>query len=242
MHFIFYYVIAYLLLGAIGMYAANKKVPQNIKRHRWLKYISYSIITGLVIAGIFLHVFKFIAIAIIAAGSFEIIKANFFGRDIRASAKIISLIIYFLIALGFWKFSSTFTDSFLLFIYFQVLVFDAFCQITGQLVGKHKLAPKISEAKTVEGLAGGWIFCIVSALLAASWINATLLTGALFGLITGLTSFAGDMLGSYFKRLLNIKDFSNLLPEQGGFLDRFGSLMVTGAAYYVFSITCKNLL
>ncbi len=215
------------------MYVANKKQERNIRRQRWLKYISYVLITGLVIAGIFLNVFKFIALIIIIAGTFEITRANLSPQNYKKYYLIISLFIYGLIAFGFWKFASTFEKSFLLFIYFQVLIFDAFCQITGQLFGKHKLAPKISNTKTIEGLTGGWIICIATAIITASWINQTLLFATVAGFLTGLASFAGDMFGSYFKRLVKIKDYSNLLPWQGGFIDRFGSLMITGAVYYI---------
>lgn len=239
MHLIFYYIIVYLIVGAIGMYLANKKQEKHIQLQRWLKYSTYVVITGIVVASIFANLFYVAAIVIIAAGLFEMLKANFSVVITRIQYVIISLFSYFLIAFGFWKFAETFNQAFLLFIYFQVFVFDGFCQITGQLIGKHKLASKISSAKTVEGLAGGWIFCIISAIPAASWIHKSLFIAIMLGLLTGLTSFTGDVLGSYFKRLVKIKDYSNLLPGQGGFLDRFGSLMMTGAVYYLLQLVIQ---
>ncbi len=236
MHPIFYYISIYLLLGAIGMHLANKKVEKKVRRQRWLKYFTYVAITGIVLASIFLDRFKVVAVIIIIAGLYEMVTVNASKWISKPMMVILSIIVYCLIAFGFWKFADTLKPPFLLFIFFQVFVFDAFCQVTGQLIGKHALAPKISSAKTIEGLAGGWIFCVVSAMLASSWIKYTIIASALLGLITGLSSFAGDMLGSYFKRILNIKDFSKLLPGQGGFLDRFGSLMMTGLLYYFLQL------
>ncbi len=218
------------------MHLANKKVEKKVRRQRWLKYFTYVAITGIVLASIFLDRFKIVAVIIIIAGLHEMVTVNASKWISKPMMVILSIIFYCLIAFGFWKFADTLKPPFLLFIFFQVFVFDAFCQVTGQLFGKHALAPKISPAKTIEGLAGGWIFCIISAMLASSWIKYPIIASALLGLITGLSSFAGDMLGSYFKRTLNIKDFSKLLPGQGGFLDRFGSLMMTGLLYYFLQL------
>jgi phosphatidate cytidylyltransferase len=146
-------------------------------------------------------------------------------------------LLFSFIATGFMLFIDGFNYSFLLFIYFQVLVFDGFCQITGQIFGKHQLAPQISAAKTVEGLAGGWLFCLIAAMLAANWISISLPVAILYGILTGLSSFAGDMLASWYKRKVNVKDYSNWLPGQGGFLDRFDSFLMTGSVYYLLYIT-----
>ncbi|MGZ3882166.1 MAG: phosphatidate cytidylyltransferase, partial [Flavisolibacter sp.] len=52
-----------------------------------------------------------------------------------------------------------------------------------------------------------------------------------FGLFTALTGFAGDLLASRYKRIAGIKDYSNLLPGQGGFLDRFDGFMMAAFCY-----------
>ncbi len=217
------------------MHLGNRNQDKEVQRKRWLKYVTYVVITGVVISSVFARLFHVTAIFIIAAGLFEMVKANYFGVT-KTANPIISILIYLLVAFSFWKFSEIFATGFLLSIYFQVIIFDAFCQLTGQLIGKNKLAPKISAAKTVEGLAGGWVFCILAAILATTWIHMSCWLAIMFGILTGLTSFAGDLLGSYFKRQVKIKDYSNLLPGQGGFLDRFGSLMMTGGFYYLLKI------
>jgi phosphatidate cytidylyltransferase len=237
MHPIIYYIIFFLAIGAAGMAIANRKVANTVRRQRWLKYFTYILFTGLVVAAIFYNFFHGVAVFIVFASILELLKVNF-SKPIKPVWQIsFSFLLLFLSAAGFVYFAGTFHYSFLLFIYFQILVFDGFCQITGQLFGKTQLVPAISPAKTAEGLAGGWIFCIGAAMMAAGWVSLQLHTAALYGLLTGLTCLTGDLLASYYKRKTGIKDYSNWLPGQGGFLDRFDSFIVTGAVYFMLYIT-----
>ncbi len=73
--------------------------------------------------------------------------------------------------------------------------------------------------------------------LLPNWISISLPVAVLYGILTGLSSFAGDMLASWYKRKVNVKDYSNWLPGQGGFLDRFDSFLMTGLIYYLLYIT-----
>ena len=232
MHPIVYYILLFLAIGGMGMAIANKKANKVVRRQRWLKYFTYIFITGTVVLGIFYNFIQWVTIVICIAGLFELIKVNF-SQPHLLREMMVALLLFILIAIGSFLFTRTFHYTFLLFIYFQILVFDGICQITGQLFGKHQLAPQISAAKTVEGLFGGWIFCLIAAMLCANWINVSLPVAMLFGLGTGLSSFIGDMLASWYKRKVKIKDYSNWLPGQGGFLDRFDSFLMTGALYYL---------
>ena len=237
MHQIVYYIILFLIIGALGMSIANKKAERKVRYERWLKYFMYILITGVVVLGIFFNFIIGVGAVIITASLLELLKINFVKNRVAFLQTISSLLLFSFIATGFMLFIDGFNYSFLLFIYFQVLVFDGFCQITGQIFGKHQLAPQISAAKTVEGLAGGWLFCLIAAMLAANWISISLPVAILYGILTGLSSFAGDMLASWYKRKVNVKDYSNWLPGQGGFLDRFDSFLMTGSVYYLLYIT-----
>jgi phosphatidate cytidylyltransferase len=42
------------------------------------------------------------------------------------------------------------------------------------------------------------------------------------------------MAASFYKRKMQVKDYSNWLPGQGGFLDRFDSLLCAGCFYFIF--------
>ncbi|MET0394173.1 MAG: phosphatidate cytidylyltransferase [Chitinophagaceae bacterium] len=236
MHPVVCYTVLFAIAGAAGMAVAGRKAERAVRRQRWLKFFTYIFITGTVIASIFYHFFSWLALGIVIASLAELVRVSTPHFLVKPVTVALSVICFLLIATGFILFTRTFSWSFLLFIYFQVLVFDGFCQVTGQLWGRRPLVPSVSPAKTIEGLAGGWICCIAAAVIAAGWVHGSPGAAVLFGLLTGLPSFAGDLLASFYKRKTGVKDYSNWLPGQGGFLDRFDSLFFTGGTYYILFV------
>lgn len=237
MHPLYYYLFGFMLAGGIGMWIGSRKADAATRRRRWLKYFMYILITNVILAAIFYSAFRWIILLIGVAGLAELIKVSYKVIARKAIMVYISFCVYCLVVAGSWLFAVQFIANTQLFFYFQVFIFDAFCQIVGQIAGKRSLAPAISPAKTIEGFIGGWFFCIVAALLGASLVHITLLQAALFGFVTGITSVFGDLLASYYKRKAGVKDYSNWLPGQGGFLDRFDSLLMTTFLYYFLNLT-----
>lgn len=234
MHPVVYYIFFFLALGAAGMALGSRKVSPEVRRQRWLKYVTYIFITGLVVLGIFFHFLPVVAGAIIAGAFAEMWRVNRQAAVVHRGLQARSFILLGLVSAGFFLFTLHFHYSYLIYLYFQVMVFDGFCQITGQLFGRHPLAPSISPAKTWEGLAGGTVVCLAVAVAAVDWVFISPANGLLFGLATALSSFAGDMLASWYKRQTGVKDYSNWLPGQGGILDRFDSFLATGCMYYLW--------
>ena len=110
---------------------------------------------------------------------------------------------------------------------------DIGAYFAGRRWGRHKLAPRVSAGKTLEGLAGGVVGVVVYAL-AGAWIFevggdriAAWLGVAVFA---GLLSVAGDLLESVLKREAGVKDSGALLPGHGGLLDRIDSLIAAAPA------------
>lgn len=106
----------------------------------------------------------------------------------------------------------------------------------GKLFGRHKLAPKISPNKTVEGLIGN----ILGAYLGFSLMNFTLpgdlalVLMLVLPLIIGLGAVWGDLVESAIKREFQTKDAGTWLPGFGGLLDRIDSLILVGPLVYYF--------
>lgn len=121
----------------------------------------------------------------------------------------------------------------ILFAFFGAWMTDSFALISGMLFGKHKLAPKISPKKTVEGAVGGClcniIACGILFFVFDKFYNLsdeislveTLITAGILSVI----SMFGDLAASTIKRHQGIKDFGNLLPGHGGIMDRFDSTL-----------------
>ena len=91
----------------------------------------------------------------------------------------------------------------------------------GRFIGGAKLAPTISPGKTISGAVGGLVSALIIAWLLSDYVSFLNLPVILIGLFCGLFSQAGDLFESAFKRKMNIKDSSQLIPGHGGVLDRF---------------------
>lgn len=103
----------------------------------------------------------------------------------------------------------------------------------GKRFGKHKILPKISPNKTVEGLLGGILtttflsFLLSPVLTPMSWWLALSV-----GFFLAIIGFIGDVTISALKRDLGVKDSSTLIPGHGGILDRVDSLIYTAPLFF----------
>ena len=102
---------------------------------------------------------------------------------------------------------------------------DVFQYISGNILGKRKITPKISPNKTVEGLIGGIIFTTLTATLLKNFVNINFQVK--FIPYICLIGFIGDVFISALKRKVNLKDSGTLLLGHGGILDRVDSLIFT---------------
>jgi phosphatidate cytidylyltransferase len=123
-----------------------------------------------------------------------------------------------------------------LYLYFIVAVLDAYSQITGQLFGRHKLAPAISPAKTVEGSLGGILFTLIVAVIMRGLVDFTVVEALGAGIIASVFGITGDLGASWFKRRAGVKDYSSILPGQGGFVDRFNSFIATCVWVWIYTV------
>lgn len=139
-------------------------------------------------------------------------------------------------------------------IYVFLWINDTGAYLSGSLLGRHKLFPRISPGKSWEGSIGGGILVIaVSQLLAMIDHSGILETYGLATTQTGLTSLQwaglgivvvffgtwGDLVESLLKRTLGVKDSGTILPGHGGMLDRFDSslMAIPASVIYIYTIS-----
>jgi phosphatidate cytidylyltransferase len=115
-----------------------------------------------------------------------------------------------------------------LFLLLLVWAADIGAFFAGRNFGRLKLAPRVSPAKTWEGVLGGVGAAALVAAAGASWFD--LPRSAFLSLCLGvaLISVVGDLTESMFKRHAGLKDSGSVFPGHGGVLDRIDS--VTAAA------------
>ena len=139
-------------------------------------------------------------------------------------------LISFLLVLSFYAVIDILLNNNGLYIIFYlvtlVISMDVFGYIGGNLVGKNKIAPKISNGKTVEGTFIGLFFTVIISCCFIGILSFNYITAIILGIVLGLLAFLGDLLVSLFKRKVGIKDSGNIIPGHGGLLDRFDSYIL----------------
>jgi phosphatidate cytidylyltransferase len=127
-------------------------------------------------------------------------------------------------------------------VYYVALVVwscDTCAFLVGILVGRRKLMPRISPAKTVEGGVGGLVGGGLAGYLCASSFvpYITPIAGTALGLATAGVAQLGDLVESMLKRDAGLKDSATLIPGHGGVLDRVDSLLFAApVVYYYFRL------
>ena len=126
--------------------------------------------------------------------------------------------------------------SFVIVVFVLTWCYDTGAYAIGRLFGRHKIFPRISPGKTLEGVFGGICFSIagilITRLIVADYL--TLLQAVALAVIASVIGQLGDLVESMIKRDVKIKDSSAAIPGHGGVLDRFDSLLFTSPLIYYF--------
>lgn len=230
---IFLMLITGLCLTGAWEWSRLAKLEQPM--HQWLYVTAMLIVivvvylvpgrwaTGLVVFGAMWWLFRFVLL--------------FTGRlqDSRESLLLSGL---WVLAIAWLSLAMLHQHSPLLLLIGLVWVWgaDSFAYFTGKRFGKHKLAPRISPGKTIEGVAGGTAGVLILAILSA-WIlqlpAAKWLPWLVGAALLSLISVGGDLFESWLKRSAGVKDSGALLPGHGGVLDRIDGVVAVMPFYYL---------
>lgn len=130
-----------------------------------------------------------------------------------------------------------------IFYLLMLLNFSSVCDMgayfVGSALGKHKLCPKISPKKTVEGAVGGILSSVVVTLILVFAFSVTekLLAALVLTIPFCILGMIGDLFASAIKRTAGIKDYGNLIPGHGGILDRFDSIIMIAPLFSLFVLS-----
>ncbi len=124
----------------------------------------------------------------------------------------------------------------LLFIIMVIAGADSGAYFVGRAMGRHKLAPRVSPKKTIEGLIGGLVAVTLVVAVFGFMVEGWYLGfwQLLFiSVVAALFSVIGDLFISIIKRQNGIKDTSQILPGHGGILDRVDGLLAGVPVFYL---------
>lgn len=244
-------LIALLIFKGIPMYIAVMLLGvQAFRELMNLKYFKniplfFKILGGILVIALTLNSFDGFALAfgmsyrLLALGVIALIVPSVFMDDKYTTKDAISVYgASTFIGLAFNLFILIVNNSTKLFIYLILITIltDTFAMFIGMLIGKHKLIPKVSPNKSIEGSIGGTI--VAATIASIFYIN---LIGQCpwyiiipITIVLSLIGQLGDLIFSKIKRENDIKDFSNIIPGHGGVLDRLDSIIIVILAYVIF--------
>jgi phosphatidate cytidylyltransferase len=113
---------------------------------------------------------------------------------------------------------------------------DSAAFFLGKAFGKHKLFPRVSPKKSIEGAVAGFLFSLITMVAAKELILdfLTITDAVIIGILIGIFGQIGDLVESLIKRDSEVKDSSQLIPGHGGIFDRFDSFLFSSPIVYLY--------
>lgn len=218
------------LIVVVGGYELMELLP-NYKKMPPLFYVLIQLIC---FALLFVNAkfrFALLGIAIIVIMAFPIFFKQITSKDCFILSAI--FVLFFTFATAFLTIYKE-QPNFIWLILLATYGCDTGAYFTGYFFGKHKLCERISPKKTIEGSIGGIVFSLVlSGIFCFFFIKGySIVFLTLVSVMMPIVSQIGDLAFSAIKRNYGIKDFSNIFPGHGGFMDRVDSLVYNLVLFY----------
>jgi phosphatidate cytidylyltransferase len=244
---IWVYIAVLSFIGAVGVWELTRAV--KCEQHKLLRWfcIIFSVIVTFVLNISFLRQFAVPMYLVFVMVLLAIMMAN--HNTVRFSdvamcgcaAITIPCALSCLIFVRYTVADGTLGVFMIVYTLFCAWFGDSGAYFVGTFFGKHKLCPKISPKKTVEGLVGGivtvgvivFIQCLIYNLFLGGEIKVSYAVLIPVGMLAAGAGVIGDLSASVIKRQYDVKDFGNIMPGHGGVLDRFDSVLFTAPFLYV---------
>ena len=230
-----YLKIAACILGVLAM-KEFLSLPHKNKRPIYVDVIFYALTILLIFMDEKREIYYFLTMIIPLLAVIYCNDNKKYNAD--EAFKLIGMT--YLVGTVFHKFLLIRGENLMLFVYLFLITMltDTYAHLGGTLIGKHKLAPKISPNKTWEGAIIGGIFgtlCAATFYYIAVSSDVNVLGLLIVTLFLSCLGQLGDLFFSAVKRNHDIKDFSNIMPGHGGVLDRLDSIIFVIIGYILLS-------
>jgi len=219
--------------------AANRKIP-NMNHH-------LPFILAVVAAPIFLFFgWKYVVLAY-GIGVFWMMIEPIFNKKRDMNTLMLGIFtllypsVFFIAFFGLSLFENVQLRILLILIAMVTAVgTDTFAYFIGVTFGKHKLIPRISPNKSVEGAVAGYIggfamlVCLGLVYRKVTGLDIRMIHFYILGAVLPIVGQLGDLVASLVKRFFGLKDFGNIFPGHGGVLDRFDSATFISPLIYLY--------
>lgn len=198
-------------------------ITPSPEESRWLLYLG-----GIAMTWWFAHIYLLASFSVASPGEYG-----------RVGGRIIN-VVFVLLSTWFSIVALMLQDSreplLLVYILVMIWVADSGAYFAGKLLGRHKLAPKVSPGKTIEGVIGG-----LAAVAVYAWLYGTQVFGIegqqlfywlLLALLAAAVSVVGDLNESALKRIVGKKDSGSVIPGHGGLFDRVDAITAAVPIFY----------
>lgn len=232
------------LLAIVGLYElihireSRKEFPFLMKVFAYIMVVFFSLSHLNSIEFAYTMDYRVVAFMIFAFLSPMVFIHDFKRYNLNDALFLIGSVLFLGLSFNLLIICRNYDIMYIIYLLLITTITDTFALFTGMLVGKHKLCPTVSPKKTVEGLLGGtFIGVFVATAFYVTAIDPSI-SFAFVIVVTTILSLVGqlgDLIFSSIKRYYGKKDFSNLIPEHGGILDRFDSLIFVVLAFIIFS-------
>ncbi len=238
------FAIFMTLLALLGLYEllhireSRKEFPFLMKMFAYVMVVFFALSHFDSIEFIYTMDYRVVAFMIFAFLSPMVFIHDYKKYNLNDALFLIGSVLFIGLSFNLLIICRNYDIMYIIYLLLITTITDTFALFTGMLVGKHKLCPKVSPKKTIEGLIGGTVagsFVATAFYITAIDPSMSLTFVAIVTVILSLLGQLGDLVFSSIKRYYGKKDFSNLIPEHGGILDRFDSLIFVVLAFIIFS-------
>ncbi len=238
------FAIFMTLLALMGLYEiihireSKKEFPFLMKIFAYIMVAFFSLSNFNSIEFTYTMDYRVVAFIIFAFLTPMVFIHDFKKYNLNDSLFLIGSILFIGLSFNLLIICRNYDIMYIIYLLLITTITDTFALFSGILIGKHKLCPSVSPKKTIEGSVGGTIFGTFVATAFYITVIDPSMSLAFVTIITVILSLLGqlgDLVFSSIKRYYGKKDFSNLIPEHGGILDRFDSLIFVVLAFIIFS-------
>lgn len=227
------YILGFVLT-AISINEFTKAL--SIKKIQNYQVIGYILSTVFLLKNIFNLNNRYFIFIILGIFLISILYVAFKKHNIKHL--FLSLIGMFYIILGFDSIISIINNFnlgniYVWLIFIVSVLSDTMAYFVGSCFGKHKLVPRLSPKKTIEGSIGAIFFSTLGCFIFGKVFSLNISLMIIVGVLGSIVSQIGDLLASFVKRCVGIKDYGNLIPGHGGILDRCDSVILVSQFIYI---------